>query len=93
MVEPKAEVRPSFWEDDVEHPAGGLWRVRTHDLQEAPMQMPNEMVKAIVGNRGRFWTTVYGPDGGQYKSTLAPSRTEAEEFHRRMIERISQGQL
>lgn len=89
----KAEPKAPFWEDDVTHPDGGLWRVRTQDLQEEPLQMPGPMVQAIIGNRGRFATTVYGPDGGQYKATYSPSRGEAEEFHARMVTRIREGRL
>jgi hypothetical protein len=92
-VETRTEAKPSFWETDVEHPQGGLWRVRTQDLQNEPLQMPAEMVKAIIGNRGQFQTTVYGPDGGQYKATYTYTRAEAEEFHDRMVERVRTGTL
>jgi hypothetical protein len=90
--ERKAEASP-LWENDVEHPAGGVWRVRTQDLEKEPLQMPTEMIKVLVQNRGQFVTTVYGPDGGQYKATYAFTRAEAEAFHDRMVERIGMGDL
>lgn len=96
MVETRTETQaapPAFWEDDAPHPDGGVWRVRTQDLEREPLQMPNEMIKVLVGNRGRFVTTVYGPDGGQYKATYSYTRTEAEEFHNRMVARIQAGSL
>jgi hypothetical protein len=91
--EQKTEAPPALWETDVAHPDGGFWRVRTQDLEHEPLQMPAEMIKVLVGNRGQFFTTVYGPDGGQYKATYSPSRAEAEMFHNRMAERISTGAL
>ena len=91
MAETRAEAKPAFWETDVEHPQGGIWRVRTQDLQEEPLQMPSEMIKVLIGNRGRYMTMVYGPDGGQYKMTYSYTRAEAEEFHDRMVEHIRTG--
>jgi hypothetical protein len=93
MAETRSEKKPALWETDVEHPRGGLWRVRTQDLQEEPLQMPAEMIKVLIGNRGRFVTTVYGPDAGQYKMTHTYTRPEAEEYHERMVEQISSGLL
>jgi hypothetical protein len=92
-VETRTQTKAPFWETDVEDGEGGLWRVRTQDLQYEPLQMPSEMVKAIIGNRGQFQTTVYGPDGGQYKNTFCYTRAEAEEFHERMVDRIRTGTL
>ncbi|MCC6626005.1 MAG: hypothetical protein IT340_01260 [Chloroflexi bacterium] len=97
MVETRGEQKTqaplALWETDVTHPDGGVWRVRTQDLEREPLQMPAEMIKAVIGNRGQFVTTVYGPDGGQYKTTYSPNRADAEAFHSRMVERISTGQL
>jgi len=93
MAETRSEKKPALWENDVEHPLGGVWRVRTQDLQEEPLQMPAEMIKVLIGNRGRFLTTVYGPDAAQYKMTFTYTRGEAEEFHDRMIEQIRTGLL
>ncbi len=95
MVETRGEQKTEapLWEADVAHPDGGFWRVRTQDLEKEPLQMPAEMIKVIVGNRGQFVTTVYGPDGGQYKATYAFTRAEAEAFHSRMVERIQTGRL
>jgi hypothetical protein len=97
MVETRGETRteaqPALWETDVEHPSGGVWRVRTVDLQREPLQMPPEMIKVLIGNMGRFMTTVYGPDGGQYRMTYSPSRGEAEEFHNRSVERVRAGRM
>ena len=90
--EQKAETSP-LWDTDVEHPAGGVWRVRTQDLEKEPLQMPSVMIQAIIGNRGQFFTTVYGPDGGQYKATYSYTRAEAEAFHTRMVERVGSGAL
>jgi hypothetical protein len=92
-TETAAEAPPALWETDIEHPAGGLWRVRTQDLEREPLQMPAVMIKTLIDNRGRFYTTVYGPDGGQYKGTYSANRAEAETFHNRMIERIRAGTL
>lgn len=92
-VEQKAEAPPALWDTDVEHPAGGVWRVRTQDLEKEPLQMPAEMIKVLIGNRGQFVTTVYGPDGGQYKATFSTSRADAEAFHNRMVEQIKSGTL
>lgn len=93
MAETRAEAKAALWETDVAHPQGGLWRVRTQDLQLEPLQMPAEMVKVIIANRGRFQTFVYGPDGGQYRMTGSYTRTEAEEVHERMVERVRTGAL
>jgi hypothetical protein len=95
MVETRGEKKaaPPLWDTDVEHPSGGAWRVRTQDLEKEPLQMPAEMIKVLVGNRGQFVTTVYGPDGGQYKSTYSYTRAEAETFHDSMVERIRAGAL
>ena len=93
MAETNAEPKPALWETDVQHPEGGWWRVRTQDLQLEPLQMPAEMVKTIIGNRGRFMTYIYGPDGGQYRWTGSFTRSEAEEIHDRMAERIRTGSL
>jgi hypothetical protein len=92
-TEPRVDAPPALWETDVEHPAGGLWRVRTQDLEREPLQMPAAMIKTLLDNRGRFFTTVYGPDGGQYKATYSANRTEADEFHNRMVARIQTGTL
>lgn len=93
MAETRSERKPTLWETDVEHPQGGIWRVRTQDLQEEPLQMPAEMIKVIIGNRGRYMCTVYGPDAGQYKMTYTYNRAEAEEFHDRMVEQIRTGSI
>lgn len=92
-TETKADAPPALWETDVEHPSGSLWRVRTQDLEREPLQMPAAMIKTLIDNNGRFFTTVYGPDGGQYKGTYGASRSEADEFHNRMVARIQAGTL
>ena len=98
MVEMRTEQQtetppPAFWETDVPHPEGGLWRVRTQDLEREPLQMPPDMIKVLVGNMGRFMTTVYGPGGDQYRLTYTPSRAEAEAYHDRVAERIRTGAM
>jgi hypothetical protein len=99
MSEPPAaplpEEEPARWPDwdqRVDDPAGGRWRVRTVDLLAAPGQFAPAEARTIAANMGRYQTTVERPDGG-LRTVYIFERDEAEEYHRRTVARARQGRL
>jgi hypothetical protein len=80
------------WIQRVTDPAGGLWKVRTVDLLEAPGQFVPAEARVLAQNMGRYQTIVERPDGGS-RTIYVHERDEAEEYHRRTVRRIVAGQL
>jgi hypothetical protein len=79
------------WAQRVTDPDGGLWKVKTVDLLEAPGQFVITEARVLAQNMGRYQTTIEGPAGGSRTVYLA-EKDEAEEYHRRTIRRIIAGQ-
>jgi len=79
------------WVQRVADPDGGLWKVKTVDLLEAPGQFVMAEARVLAQNMGRYQTTIERPDGGS-RTVYLSEKDEAEEYHRRTIRRILAGQ-
>jgi hypothetical protein len=79
------------WVQRVADPDGGLWKVRTADLLEAPGQFVVAEARVLAQNMGRYQTTIEGPEGGS-RTIYLSEKDEAEEYHRRTVRRILAGQ-